>query len=130
MKKIIMGFCLFAGTAAFASNGYDLKMELSMNGKKVSSPRLIVVEGAKGSVTQDDGNGKTFIEVVATEGEFQHHKGILMNLVVGTIAKDGTKTILAKPQILAKENEPAQITVGEKDKETLSLSVLASRKTL
>lgn len=34
------------GSSAFASNnGYDLKMDLSMNGKHVSSPRIIVKAG-------------------------------------------------------------------------------------
>lgn len=33
----------FVGSSAFAStNGYDLKMDLSLNGKHVSSPRVIV----------------------------------------------------------------------------------------
>lgn len=131
MGKMLIAMSLLIGSSAFASNGYDLKMELSMNGKKVSSPRIIVREGETGSITQETSNEKTFIEVVAKEGEIQNHKGIMMNFVVGYIGQDGKRTIVSKTQILTKENETAQITVGNDDgKETMSLSVVAQRKSL
>lgn len=122
---------LMVGSSAFAStNGYDLKMDLSMNGKHVSSPRIIVKAGEKGTINQKTDTEESFIEVVATEGQVQNNKGIMMNFTVGYIGKNGERTIVSKPQILAKENEPAQITVGEKDGTELSLSVVAKRKSL
>ncbi|MGZ3768544.1 MAG: hypothetical protein ACXVCP_02270 [Bdellovibrio sp.] len=130
MEKILFALSLLIGSSAFASNGYVLKMELSMNGKKVSSPRIIVLEGEAGSVTQETPTEKTFIEVVAKEGAIQNHKGILINFVVGYIGQDGKRNIVSKPQILAKENETAQVSVGENGKETMSLSVVAQRKSL
>lgn len=128
---MIVMLCLFVGSSAFASNGYDLKMELSMNGKKVSSPRIVVREGETGSITQETAYEKTFIEVVAKEGSIQNNEGILMNFVVKYVGQGGKRTIVLKPQVLAKENKPAQITMGEEDgKETISLSILAQRKSL
>lgn len=122
---------LMVGSSAFAStNGYDLKMDLSMNGKHVSSPRIIVKAGEKGTINQKTDTEESFIEVVATEGQVQNNKGIMMNFTVGYIGKNGERTIVSKPQILAKENEPALITVGEKDGTELSLSVVAKRKSL
>ena len=110
---------------------YDLQMELTIDGKHVSSPRVLVKPGETASVTQQSETDNSFIEVVATEGTLQNHSGILMKFVVGTIDKDGKRTIVSHPEILAKENEPATITVGQKNgsPEELSLSVVAERKT-
>lgn len=123
---------LMFGPLAFAStNGYDLKMDLSMNGKHISSPRVIVKAGETATITQKTDTEESFIEVVATEGEVQNHKGIVMKFTVGTISKNGQRTIVSKPQILAMENEKAEIIVGEDGgKEQLSLSVVAKRKAL
>lgn len=124
---------LLIGSSAFGSTkGYDLKMELSLNGKHISSPRIIVKEGETATVTQKTDSEESFIEVVAIEGTVQNHNSIMMKFVVGTISKNGERTIVSKPQILARENEPAQITVSEKENGPvqLSLSVIAKRKAL
>ncbi|MFN7728293.1 MAG: hypothetical protein ACK5P7_03980 [Bdellovibrio sp.] len=128
----LLGLALImVGNSVFAStNGYDLKIDLSMNGKQVSTPRLILKAGEVGKINQSTDGEKSFIEVVATEGQVQKHKGILMNFTVGHISKNGERTIVSKPQILAKENEPASITISEKDGTEISLSVLAKRKSL
>lgn len=129
MKLLGLALIMVGSSAFGATNGYDLKMELSMNGKHVSSPRVIVKAGETATVTQKTDTEETFIEVVATEGEIQNNKGILMKMVVGTISSDGQRTIVSRPQILAKENEQALIQVGDKDGE-MSLSVVAKRKSL
>jgi len=130
MKFGVLISCLLVSVSAFATHGYKLDMELSVDGKNVSSPRLMVLEGKKGSITQESSNEKTFIEVVAKEGWVENHKGIMLNFKVGYIGADGQKTIFANPQVLAKENEPAQITVENQNHEKLSLSVIATRKSL
>lgn len=53
-----------------------------------------------------------------------------MNFVVGVIGKNGERIIKSTPQILAKENQPAKIIVGENSNETVSLTVIAKRKAL
>lgn len=129
--KLVAIVLTFIGSTAFAStNGYDLKMDLSLNGKHVSSPRLIVKAGETAYINQKTDTEESFIEVVATEGSIQNHQGILMNFIVGVIDQNGQRVIKAKPQILAKENEAAQITVGENNGDEISLSVVATRKSL
>ncbi len=129
--KLVAIVLAFIGSTAFAStNGYDLKMDLSLNGKHVSSPRLIVKAGETAYINQKTDTEESFIEVVATEGSIQNHQGILMNFIVGVIDQNGQRVIKAKPQILAKENEAAQITVGENNGDEISLSVVATRKSL
>jgi type II secretory pathway component GspD/PulD (secretin) len=132
MAKSVLAFCLFIGSTALASGkAYDLKLNVSIEGKIISTPRIIVKEGETGSITQDGADGKTYIEVVATEGSIENHKGILMNFVVAKIGADGKKQILGKPRILAKENERAMLMVGDENgKETLSMAIVAKRKVL
>lgn len=131
MKTILVAIFLFSNLSALAAPRlYEIKMDLSFNGKKASSPRIIVSEGETGMVTQENSDGKTFVEVTAREGSVQNRQGILMSFVVGAIDKNGNKTILSKPQILAKENQMARFTSGSKDgNEEMSLSVLVNSKT-
>lgn len=130
--KLLIGIFLLNGSFALANTpSYDLSMNLSLNGKYASSPRLIVKEGEAGTIIQKTKTEHNFIEVVATEKIDQNHKGILMKFVVGTIDKNGQRKIIAKPQIVARENETAQITVStDNGPEELSLSVIAKRKEL
>ncbi len=133
-----LGLALLAATlamtgSAFAStNAYDLKMDLSLNGKHVSSPHVIAKEGKPATITQENSSNGHFIEVIATEGSIQNHKGILMKFVVGTIGKNGERTIISRPQVVAKEGEPAKITQSDSKNgaEYLSLSVTAKKTTL
>ncbi|WP_374076478.1 hypothetical protein [Bdellovibrio bacteriovorus] len=132
MFKVLATVVFLFSTSTFASErGYDLKIEVSKNGKKISSPGILVKDGQNGSITEETQDGTTFIDVVATEGQIQNQKGILMKFVVGFIGKDGKRTITARPEVLAKENSPAQITVGGNNgKESLSMSIVVQRKTL
>lgn len=132
MTKIALVAAAFVGSTAFAgSPGYDLKMELSINGKHISSPRVITKDGVVATITQKTNTEESFIEVIASEGEVQGNKGIMMKFVIGVIGKDGERIIVSQPQILARENVKAEIKEGQNgDKETLSLSVVAKRKVL
>lgn len=129
MKKVITvilglsGSChSFAGEKAF-----ELRMELSINGKYVSSPRLVAKEGEMAMITQEGPNQKTFIEVVATEDRIVRGKhSVLMKFVVGSIDPQGQKKILYKPQVLTLENHKTDLSVVE----DIGLSVTASRITL
>jgi len=128
----IIIFILNFSYAYASTNSYDLKMALSLNGSPVSSPRLIVKEGETATYTEKTKAGENFIEVTATEGTVQNHRGIMMKFVVGTIDINGKKSVISEPQVLAKDNEPAQITIGKKGDSPpqISLSVIAKRKVL
>ncbi len=127
MKILGLTF-LLACSSAFASiTSYDLKMDLSLNGKHVSSPRIIAKEGEIASIVQKSDDKETFIDVVTTKADTKN--AVLMKFTVGTIGKNGERTILARPQIIAKENETAKISQGETGgQELLSLSVTAKRQ--
>lgn len=129
--KMLAATLAILGSSAFATtNGYDLKLDLSFNGKHISSPRMTVKAGEVATITQKTETEESFIEVVATDEPIENHSGILMKFVVGVIGKNGMRTIKAKPQIVANESEPAQITIGEKNGDEVSLSVVANRTSL
>lgn len=132
MGKLMALICFLVGSSALANtNAYELKMELSMNGKHVSSPRLITEEGKQASITQESDGKKMFIDVIATEKETDNKQAILMKFVIGTISATGKKTIVSTPQIISLENLKAEITIGDQPgKEDLSLAVVATRKIL
>lgn len=138
MKSFLVALCFCIGLAAFTANspafaaspGYALKVELSVDGKKVSAPRIITRKGETTTITQRNKNGEYTIEVVANEGVVNKHKGILMKFKISRTEKDGTSTVLATPQILTdKENEKATVTTGNA-KEKVGLSVVVQRKNL
>lgn len=113
------------------NQGYDLKMELVIDGKKIASPQVSVKRGETATVTQDTAEGKTVLEVTANEGQVDNHKGILMKFSISSMSADGTRTVIATPQVLtAVENEKAEINVGSpEEKGRVSLTVSAKRKT-
>lgn len=125
MKGILILLSLFATSVYAAPKTYNLKMDLVLDGKAVGSPRMIVTEGQLATVTQQKDGIQSFIDVIATDANEKDFKGIMMKFTVGYVDKDGKRTIVSKPQVLAKENSPAQIQVGTANKESVSLTVVA-----
>lgn len=136
-KGSILLATVFLASTTFSAiqktKAYDLDMQLSLNGKLVSSPRIITKVGEATTIIQktDGETEQRYIEVTAIDSSILGNKGIMMTFVVGSISKDGERKILSKPQVFAQENKKAEVTVGHGDnKETLSLSVVAKRKAL
>lgn len=132
MRSMFAAIVICFSTSAFAgTNGYDLKIDLSLNGKNVISPRLLVKAGATVSIAEETRGDKTFVEVSPSEKLQNGQHAILMKFVVGKILADGSKKILSSPQIIALENSKAEIKVGKPGSgDELSLSVVAIRKAL
>ena len=124
MKILGMVFLMTFETVIASTNNYNLSLDLTLNGKHVSSPRIIVKEGEIASISQKTANEKQFIDVIATR---KKPNNILMQFTLGTIDKNGIKHISARPQIIAKENVQTKITQGNSEKEEFSLSVIATR---
>ena len=51
----------------------------------------------------------------------------MMKFNISIIGKNGERKIVFKPQILAKENEKAEIIINDNKENKLSLSVIASK---
>ncbi len=134
LMKLLSVALLLAASSAFGTvNGFKLKMGVSLNGKLVSSPQLIVKAGETATFTQQKaGTEENFIEVIPTEGKIKNQDGIMMKFVIGTINKDGTRKVIATPEVLVKENVPARLTTRQMGslKDELSLSITAARTSI
>lgn len=132
MKALVLGLLLISSQAFATTNGYDLKMDLSLNGKKISSPRLYVKEGEVASIEQKNNTDSSYIEVKATESIVDKKKRIKMNFTVGIVDKFGQKVITSKSNVIAKENETVKVVLSENEDNSkhLSLSIVAKRKSL
>ncbi len=111
-------------------NSYELKTNLSINKKHVSSAMVMMREGKLASITQknNDTDEENFIEVVTTKDDQYMEDGILMRFTIGTVDKNGVKHILARPQVIAKDKQESKISLGAKNGEILELSVIAKSK--
>lgn len=127
MKAISLFFIFLSSSTWAATNVYELQIDLTLNQKPTISKQLSIADGSKVTISEEGKGVTTTVEVTAKEGAIQNTKGIVFDLVIGTIAKDGKKTILSRPQILAKENEPAEITSANNENE-ISLSLLVKRQ--
>ena len=131
MKPFTFILLLMGSHAFCATKGYDLKLDLSLDGKHVASPRVLVKDGDVATVNQKSANQETFVEVVATDAFVDNKRGILMKFAVGTIGKNGERTMVYRPEVFARENETTQVSLGDKPgAEGLSLSVVAKHKSL
>lgn len=133
----LLSVLVFTSFNAFSAirktKAYDLKMQLSLNGKIISSPQITAKVGEAALITQkiNDTDEMSFIEVTAIDGTILGNTGIMMTFKVGTIDANGEKTIYSKPHVFAKENKEAEIVVehGTGDsKELMSLTILAKSK--
>lgn len=140
MKCFLISGALLFSLVAMASpkitstavESYDLDIELSLSGKTVFTPHMIVKRGQKGRAVQTFNNGQNFIEVIADESSNGKNKkiknGIFMKFTVGVIEQDGAHKILEQPQIIALENQRAEVVfAAERDKESVSVAVVAKR---
>ena len=132
MKALFILATLLLSTSVFASKkAYELNLDLSIDGKTVASPKLVVFAGSMGSVIQDTASGNSFFEVVVNEGEVQGNKGILMKFKVGHILEDGSRKIISRPTILSENGKEASITIGEDGTaQKVIIKVTASRTAL
>ena len=103
-------------------------MNLLIDNKSVSKPKIIVQEGEKGTITQNDSatNTTTEISVVASQGEMQGRKGILLKMEVG-YNKNNVQKIVSRPQILVSEGQEALVeVVGNEGNKKMSLKIIAT----
>jgi hypothetical protein len=131
MKILGMALLMTFGTAFASANSYDLKMDLSINGKHISSPKIIVEEGKVATVTQKNDNGEElFVVVIATKKELKNNKeAVAIKFTSGMLDKNGKRSIQYETKIIALENQMAKINQGSVNgKDELALSIVATKK--
>ncbi len=126
MKVFVILSVLFASTAFAGKKVYDLKMNLFIDGRQVSSPHIVSREGEKAMLTQSGKNGGNFVEVVAMPVVLNGKESIQMNFTVGTISAKGVRKILATPRLITGNNQTAEISQDNANGQTLALVVRPS----
>lgn len=137
MKLTIALLLLFLSELTFASvHKFDLKIDFSLNGKHISSPQILLLEGEPSTITTNTEAGKIFLTVTtmalrefkgADTKSLKNKKLIPLQFAVGKIDKAGNEKILSQPQLIAIEGQRATITEGtDKNKEEISIAVTAT----
>lgn len=131
MKFLILIVAIFNSQfASAAPQHYQIESKIFVDGKLISSPRVISNSNEPAEITQNSENPKSQLrmKVVASDLTNENVKnGILMKFDVSYFANG--RTIKSSPQILAKAGELSSIEVGSDDgMPAMKIEVTASRK--
>jgi hypothetical protein len=133
MNKFFTLLFFFVSSSVFGStNTYDLKMDLSVLGRHVASPRLTVKEGMTASITQqNEGSSEvTFVDIISVEKKTDHNSKILMNFSIGTISLAGERTVLTSGKVITSDDGKARVSSYSNGNEQFSLDILATKKVI
>ena len=127
--KVLMSLILFIFSfSTFAVQKYKLDMNLLLDNKSISTYEVIVVENRRGVFSKSDSatNSITEVSVIASQGEMQGRKGILLKIEVGH-NKNNVRKIVSRPQILVSEGQEALVeVVGDEGNKKMSLKIIAT----
>lgn len=130
MRILIFVVALVCGTTTLASETqFDLDMKFSVDGKLISSPRVITNEGELAIVEVGTEEGATHFEVLASDNQVDNEGNILLKLKVSRVLKDGTKKLISTPTIITRAGEEASISTVEGNQKS-TLKVIANRRSL
>jgi hypothetical protein len=91
MRLVAMAMMLMAAACCLASEtAYELSLDVSIDGKHIASPSVVVRNGVKSTIDLDG----RFIDVLARED--REDKRIVMSFWIGELDK-GVRKILATP---------------------------------
>jgi hypothetical protein len=123
MRLVAMATMLMATTCCFASEtAYELSLDLTIDGKHVASPHVVVKDGVKLTINLED----KFIDVLTRASP--EYKGIDMTFWIGEL-KGGVRKIVVTPHVVAPAGQQAELRVSLDDQTSgmkrLTLIVLA-----
>lgn len=125
--KIAVFFFLISGSLFAAVPQYNVKLDIAVEGKKHSSPNLVIKEGETATIFETHGSEENFVEVEALPYD---NETIKMKMVVGKIGPNGERIILSQPEIKSSMNQEAKFVIGDKSGEKFSLSAIAKKKVI
>lgn len=123
MKMMIIATFLLINSTFAAIKTYDLKMNVSLDGKSISNSKILAEEDKTTTITSADANN--FIEVIPTK----YQDKVLMKFTVGKI-ENGERKIICTPEIIVKENDPVTMTMQDNDNVSKQLSISVTPATL
>lgn len=130
MQKLLLSLGFFFAAAASAAPGndkiYKLSVNLAINGKPT---RMTIITRASSqaslSETSEETGEGVFVDVVP-EPSMEKPDTVVMNFKVGTVGKFGERKILARPQVVTREGQRAEVTSEDEHGMKVELGVVAS----
>ena len=105
----VLGFLLSVHVKAAGS--YQLKLDVTVDGKAMQSSVLTVGTGDINTISQQEGKVKRFVDVTLTEVKGKAQQ-VSLNFVVGNIGANGKREIIATPQMTVELGKTAQMSSG------------------
>lgn len=105
---------------------YQVNMRIGMKGVMPISVNSAVKSGKKASFSEisSDGQTETLVEFVPKKSSLRDQKAVLVDVKVTKFVR-GQKRAEERAQILAVENQEAEMTSGKKKNPDLSIAVMA-----
>ena len=119
-----------AMTAQASPNAFDMRVDISIAGKHVSSPHLTAKAGEMVSTTFESNGEKFYLDLTATDEAPAAANLILYKMEIGTLSETGLKTVLSTPKIISNpgfKTEISQHSDGEPAKHDYALAVTSTR---
>ena len=112
----------------FAKDGYKLDMNIMLNNKLISKPKIITAKDSIATVTIEDSEFESIrtIKITPTEMIHDNIKGIMLSLEI----QDETQQVISRPKVLIKEGGIASIEVEDDYNEKMAIKVMATKTQL
>lgn len=127
--SFVMG--LFMTLAAFAApTTYHIHSQVFIDGKLISSPRIVTLAGEAAEITQTGDNQTDKFSLKVTPENISNNEikdGILMKFDIEYTY--GSRSIKSSPQVITKSGSEASVSIGKiQGKEEVLLKVTATRE--
>ena len=127
MRKLVLIAMILV--SPFASTGtlkYRIHVLLARKGVPVTSATVITRSGEWALITQNDGDVHHRVHISAMDSTFNGESMIHLKLKIENLNDQGGYLVLAQPEILARENQRAEVSVGSAEGDSdLDLNVFA-----
>jgi hypothetical protein len=126
---------VFSAQAFGTTKSFDIKSEIYVNGKLISSPHIKALPNEKALINQGDSKGNNVLSLEVMASDFANDSdepAIQLNFKV-TYTNAKNETVTAQHNVTATSGEPAMITLTDKDTVTkvtqdkLKIKVIATR---
>ena len=107
---------------------FKVSMDLVSNEKVISNPKMIIKEGRIATAISGPKTKRTYFEILANQKNPLNENEILLELRVGYINDNGTKSVIAKPKLTATSGKETLLTIIDpNNNEDLTLRIFTEK---
>ena len=131
MKNFLL-LCIFlfstSSMAMIPKKTFKVSMDLVSNEKVISNPKMIIKEGRIATAISGPKTKRTYFEILANQKNPLNENEILLELRVGYINDNGTKSVIAKPKLTATSGKETLLTIIDpNNNEDLTLRIFTEK---